>query len=256
MTATGGNHGLALAYAASQLSVPAHVYVPESTSDARQELIRDYGAEVTVHGRSWDEANKRAIEVANEQDRVYVHPFNDRAMITGAATVFKELVEQIGRVDLVVASIGGGGLISGILSAADHYSAGGASRVIGVETLGADSMYQSVKEGRLLELPAISSIATSLGARKPGSLTYDIVHRKVTDLVTVSDEEAVAAAFDLLEHEKLLVEPAASCCLAALTGGKIPVKRGEKVVIIICGANSSLQELLKWGRSFNLDWAL
>ncbi len=128
--------------------------------------------------------------------------------------------------------------------------------MIGVETLGADSMYQSVRDGRLVELPAFSSNVTSLGARRPGDLTYDIVRRKVTDLVTVSDKEAVAAAFDLLEQEKLLVEPAASCCLAALVTGKIPVNKGEKVVIIICGANSSLQELLKWGRSFNLDWAL
>jgi threonine dehydratase len=114
-------------------------------------------------------------------------------------------------------------------------------------------MFQSMRHDHLVELPAITSIATSLGARQPGELTFDIVRHNVTDLVAVTDKEAVAAAFDLLEHEKLLVEPAASCCLAALTSGKIQVKKGEKVAVVICGANSSLLELLKWGRDYSLD---
>jgi threonine dehydratase len=208
---------------------------------------------VTVHGQSWDDANKQAISIAREQGQIYVHPFDDRRMIAGAATIFTEIMSQINKVDLLVVSIGGGGLISGLLSAVKHFSP--ETRVIGVETIGADSMVQSVHAGRLVELPVISSIVTSLGARRPGKLTFDIVRDKVADLVTVTDKEAVAAAFELLEHEKFLVEPAASCCLAALTSGKIPIEKGEKVTVIICGANSSFPDLLKWGRDFSLDLA-
>jgi threonine dehydratase len=251
VTATGGNHGLALAHIARELETPATIFVPESTTPERRALIQEYGARVIVHGRDWDDANDMAVQFSSEEHRTYIHPFDNRQMIAGAGTIVPEIIEQIGQVDLIVAAIGGGGLIAGILEATRTYSPG--ARVVGVETKGADSMYQSVEEGQIIELSAITSIVTSLAARQPGQMTFEIVKKAVSDLVTVSDKEAVAEALILLENDKLLVEPAASCCLAALTSGKVSIQAGEKVVVIMCGGNISLADLQNWSQRFSLS---
>lgn len=244
VTATGGNHGLALAYIAHVLDIPALIFVPESTSPDRQALIREFGAVVIVHGRDWDDANDMAVEKAAVENLAFVHPFDDLRMIAGAATVVIELIEQLGQLDLIVASIGGGGLVSGLLEAVRHFSPG--TRVVGVETVGTDSMFQSLQAAMPIELPAITSIVTSLAARRPGVLTYEIVSERISDLVTVTDYEAVTAALELLDQEKILVEPAAACCLAALQSGKISYGSGEKIGVIMCGANITVMDLLNW----------
>jgi threonine dehydratase len=250
VTATGGNHGLALAHIARELDTPAAIFVPESTTPERRALIQEYGARVIVHGRDWDDANEMAVRFSREEHRTYIHPFDNSHMIAGAGTIVPEVVDQIGQIDLIVAAIGGGGLIAGILEAARHLSPG--TRVVGVETEGTDSMFQSVEEGHIIELPAITSIVTSLAARQPGQMTFEIVQEYVSDLVTVTDKEAVAEALVLLEYDKLLVEPAASCCLAALSSGKISFNSGEKVVVIMCGGNISLADLQNWSQRFSL----
>ena len=243
VTASGGNHGLAVAYAASKLGIPASIYLPESATEAKLAAIRKLQPEIVIHGAAWDEANVLARDKATESGRCYVHPFDNADVMAGQATVFTEVLDAL-RPDLVVASIGGGGLISGILSSAVHFSP--ATRVVGVETVGADSMYQSRKAGRIVELAAITSIAETLGARKTERFQFETVMRHIADLVTVSDESAIRALLEILALEKVLTEPAASCSLAALLEGRIRVAPGERIVVILCGANIGLDKVAGW----------
>ena len=244
ITASGGNHGLALSYIARLLGASATVYLPESTPQIKIDAIRALDAEVVLHGDAWDDANRLALEVAAQTDRTYVHPFDNRHMMAGAGTMIMELAEQLGPVDLIVVSIGGGGLIAGILSAVKQMTP--ATRVVGVETVGADSMYQSLQAGEVMELPAITSIVESLGARRPGEVPFQIVQQYADGLVTVPDAKATAAVAGLLLKEKLLAEPATACCLAALTTGKIALAPGERVAVILCGANVSTTSVCEW----------
>lgn len=248
VAASGGNHGLAVAFAAAALGIPATIYLPESATEAKLDPIRRLGPEIVIHGAAWDDANVLATSVARETGKSYIHPFDHPAVMAGQATMVSELLQQLPKPGLIVASIGGGGLISGILSAVQHFSP--RTRVVGVETEGADSMYQSWKAGRIVELPAITSIAETLGARKTGPAQFDIVSRHVHDLTRVSDESAIRALLEILRQEKLLTEPATSCSVAALLQGTIEIKRGENVVVILCGANVALERVSEWHRAF------
>lgn len=244
ITASGGNHGLAVAFAAKTLGMPATVYLPEKTSSIRIDAIRALGAGVVLHGASWDETHLRALATAGEGHVAYVHPFDNIDVMAGQGTIVTELVTQLPAINLLVASIGGGGLLSGLLSAVKALTPG--TRVVGVETEGADSMYQSWKAGRIVELEKITSIAETLGARKTEPRHFDIVRNNASELVTVTDDQAIRALLALLREDKLLTEPATSCSVAALTEGKVAVRAGENVVIVLCGANIAMERVCQW----------
>jgi threonine dehydratase len=233
------------------LGIPATVYLPESATEAKLAAIRLLGPEIIIHGAAWDDANALAMHVARESGRAYIHPFDNRAVMAGQGTIVPELLQQLPAPDLIVASIGGGGLISGIISATKHFSS--ATRVVGVETEGADSMFQSWKAGEIIELPAITSIAETLGARKTEATQFEIVSNHVSDLVTVSDESAICALLEILEAEKLLTEPATSCSVAALIQGGIPIRPGENVVVVLCGANVAFEYIRQWAAGTRRD---
>jgi threonine dehydratase len=251
VTASGGNHGLAVAYAAKTLGIPAAIYLPESATEAKLAPLRRLGPEIVIHGQAWDEANALAQRVAAGSARAYVHPFDNPDVMAGQGTIALELAEQLPQTSLLVASIGGGGLISGIACAAQHCLP--QARVAGVETEGADSMYQSLKAGQVVELPSITSIAETLGARRTGATQFEIVSRHVSEVTVVPDSAAIEALLELLREEKLLVEPAASCALAALLNGKIRVRPGETVVVVLCGANVSLEKVLEWSSNIKIQ---
>ena len=175
------------------------IYLPESATEAKLAAIRLLGPEIVIYGAAGDDANVLAMRVARESGRVYIHPFDNPAVMAGQGTSVPELLQELPNPDLIVTSIGGGGLISGIISATKHFSP--ATRVVGVETEGADSMYQSRKAGAIVELPAITSIAETLGARKTQPMQFEIVSRHVFDLVTVSDDSAIQALLDILDKE-------------------------------------------------------
>lgn len=244
VTASGGNHGLALSLACATLALPMTVYLPVKTPQIKVDAIQALGAEVILHGDAWDESNAEAHEVARRAGKSYIHPFDHPDVMAGQGTLVQELLSQMEPVDTILVSIGGGGLIAGILSAVQHFSP--QTRVIGVETVGADCMSKSVAAGEIVELPAITSIAESLGAKRTTQRPFDIIRQYVAELVTVPDAAAVSALVDVLREEKLLVEPATSCCLAALSGGTIAVQPGERVAVIICGANVSLDKVAQW----------
>ncbi len=244
VTASGGNHGLAVAYTAHMADIPSTVYLPRKSTPDRVRAIESLGAKVVLHGESWDESNVAARTEAQNSKATYIHPFDDVNVMAGQGTIVCELVSQIPRIDLLVASIGGGGLLSGLISAAAACSP--ATRVAGVETEGADSMYQSARAGHIVELTAITSIAETLGARKTGQRQFDIITRHASELVTVSDRQAIDALLEILAEEKLLTEPATSCSVAALLAGKITITPGENIVVVLCGANAGLSRVAGW----------
>lgn len=244
ISASAGNHGMAVALAASKLGISATIYLPERTPKVKLERIERLGAKIVLHGDSWDEANALAIEVAQAEGKAYIPAFDHLHVMAGQGTIVLELLTQLPKIDVIVVSIGGGGLISGILSAVKHFSP--KTRVYGVETEGANRLYLSRAANRIVELPAITSVAESLGARKTGQMQFEIITKNVEDLVVVSDDDAIHALLELLQEEKLLVEPAASCCIAALVTKKIPVRPGETIVAIMCGANVALERVVEW----------
>jgi len=244
VTASGGNHGLGVALACSILDIPCSVYLPTGTPNVKVNAIHQLQANVVLHGQVWDDANKFATEIARKDGKAYIHPFNDPKVMAGQATIAMELFEQIKDVDVIVASIGGGGLISGIISAVKHFSP--KTRVYGVETKGADSMACSWKAGKIVELPAITSIAESIGARRTEEPQFDIIYHNIEDIAVVSDQAAISALLELLAEDKIVVEPATSCSVAALTSGMIQIKPGERVAVIMCGGNVSPQKVFAW----------
>ena len=247
IASSAGNHGLGLAYASAQLGTPATVVLPESAAPKRAELIRRFGATVIQHGPSWSEANRKALEIAKERDLAFISPFDDPAIIAGQGTIALELLEQVPDLDVIVCSVGGGGLISGVASAIKALRP--QTRVIGVETLGSDSVARSLKAGRIVEREEFTSIATSLATRSTAPLPFSIIRDAVERVEIVSDEEAMVDLLQLLDEEKLLTEPAASCTLSVLRSGKVPDLRGATIVPIICGANVILDQVLQWRES-------
>ncbi len=244
VTASGGNHGLAVAYAARALGIAATVLLPQTTPDVRIHAIHAQQARLLLHGASWDDANIEAQQIARADGLTYIHPFDDEHVMAGQGTIVPELLQQIPRIDMVVASIGGGGLLSGLISAASALTPD--TKFVGVETEGADSMYQSWRAGHIVELPAITSIAETLGARKTEQRQFDIITSHVAALVTVPDSDAIAALVEILSQDKLLTEPATSCSVAALLSGKVPVASGDNVVVVLCGANVSIERVAQW----------
>ena len=244
ITASGGNHGLAVAFAAKSLSMPATVYLPEKTTRVRIDAIEHFGARVVLHGAAWDDAHARALREAAKKKIAYIHPFDNGDVMAGQGTIVSELVEQLPNIHLLLASIGGGGLLSGMLSAVKAFTP--QTRVIGVETEGADCMYRSWKAGHIVELEKITSIAETLGARKTETRQFDIISKHVCELVTVSDDQAIRALLELLGEEKLLTEPASACSVAALLEKKAKVRAGENVVIVLCGANIAIDRVGQW----------
>jgi len=251
VTASGGNHGLGLAYAARQLGVRATVVLPTTTPEVRAEAIRCLGGEVIVRGEDWNEANALALELAGRAGATYVSPFDDPHIIAGQGTVALEILQQAPETELIVCSVGGGGLISGVASAVRQLRP--EVRVVGVETLGADCVSQSLKAGRLVALPRFTSIAESLGTKRSAERPLSIIREAVERVVTVPDEAALKELLFTLNTEKVLCEPAASCTLAALTGGLVPDLEGRTVVSVICGGNIALKHVEAWCERFGLE---
>jgi threonine dehydratase len=239
ITVSAGNHAQAVAYAASIAGVSSTVVMPETASKLKVAASRGYGAEVVLHGPSGIEAFARARELEAERGLVFVHPFEDVAVVAGAATVGLEILEQADApIDVVVVGVGGGGLISGV--AASIKAKSPRTRVVGVEPEGAAVMRKSLDAGHATRLDRIDTIADGLAAPMAGNLTYAMVKALVDDVVLVTDEEIKQAMRDLMLLAKLVVEPAGAAAVAAITAGRIGAKPGTRVVAIVSGGNVDL----------------
>jgi threonine dehydratase len=243
---SGGNHAQGLAYAARQLGVSATLAMPSSTPRNYLDATRGYGAEVVL---TLDIRGAFAeVERQQASGRILVHPFDDPLVAAGQGTIGLEILADLPQVTEAYISIGGGGLISGIATALRAIKP--EIRIIGVETEGADAMAKALAAGRPVELPAITSIARTLGAPSVSEFTLAHVQALVDEVMVVSDADTVAALFWLLERTKYLLEPAAACCLVAADRRKAQRRSDDRVVLLACGGNVSAADLCGFQQRF------
>ena len=237
---SGGNHAQAVAHASSVLGLDAVVLMPDSTPQNYVDATRGYGA--TVELTPTIAAAFEAVDRYRSEGRVFVHPFDDELVMAGQGTLGLEIVEDLPEVTDVVVSIGGGGLMSGVSWAIKAKKPD--VRIWGVETVGADAMSQALEAGHPVTLPAITSIAKTLGAPAVSDTTLAAAKEYLESVTVVTDAEAVASLRFLLERLKVLTEPAASCTLAAAE--KLKTNFGSHVVLILCGGNLALSDLCSY----------
>lgn len=237
VTASSGNHGLAIAYASRMFSIRAVICVPENANPQKLRAIEEQGAEVVRFGTGYDEAYENALRTARRRNLTFVHAFNDRDVIAGQGSCGLEMVRQARDMDSAVVAIGGGGLISGIAIALKQ-SLGEVS-VYGVETEAIPSMYESIEAGRRVRVKPKRTIADGMQAAIPGELTFEAVSRYVDRIGLVNDRQIEDAVYELLVNARVLAEPAGASPLAAMKG---PLKgeKGEKTVLVVSGGNISL----------------
>ena len=227
-----GNHAQGVAYHAQRLGIHAVIVMPRFTPMVKVERTREFGAEVVLHGDTLEESRTHALELAQQRQLVFVHPYDDEAIIAGQGTVALEMLEAVPQLDTLVVAIGGGGLIGGIAAAAKALKPG--IRVIGVQTLRFPNMYNAVKHAALPQ--GGSTIAEGIAVGQPGHFTQALVERYVDDIVLVDEGDVEQAIVMLLDIEKTLVEGAGAAPLAAVM--KEPERfAGRKCGLVLGGGN-------------------
>jgi L-serine/L-threonine ammonia-lyase len=250
--ASGGNAGMAATLAARACEVPATIVVPQTTAAAVRDAIAARGATVVVHGAVWDESHEHAVALAQAQGAVYVHPFDDPLLWDGHATLIDEVVRAGVAFDCVVASVGGGGLLAGVVEGLRRNGLHHVP-VVAVETDGAASFAAALAAGKPVTLPAITSIATSLGARRTMPRLLDLAREHEIVSVVVTDAQAVQACTRLADTTRVLVEPACGASIVALDVHPNVFARFKAPLIEVCGGMGvSLARLAQWRTDFGL----
>ncbi|QAU13034.1 threonine ammonia-lyase [Halorubrum sp. BOL3-1] len=241
VTASAGNHAQGVALAASRAGVDATVVMPKFAPVSKVKATRGYGASVRLEGVDYDEAQAYAHKLEREEDRTYVHAFDDPVVMAGQGTLGLEIVGDCPELDTVVVPIGGGGLISGVAVAIKERLPD--VRVVGVQAEGADSAAQSLDAGEVREIDSVDTIADGIATRSVGDRTLDVMAEYVDEVVTVDDREIALALTLLLERAKTLVEGAGAVALAAVLSEAFEYDDGETVVAALCGGNIDLNRL-------------
>ncbi|ESS12464.1 MAG: L-threonine ammonia-lyase [uncultured archaeon A07HR60] len=241
VTASAGNHAQGVAMAATRAGVDSKIVMPEYAPVSKIKATRSYGGEVILDGVDYDDAQARAHEIERQEERKYVHAFNDERVMAGQGTLGLEVLEDLPAFDTIVVPIGGGGLISGIATAVKGHLDD--VRVIGVQASGASSAAASVEDGEIRELDSVDTIADGIATRAIGEKSFEVIQQHVDEIVTVSDETIALAVTQLLERSKTLVEGAGAVPLAALLEGAFEYDSGERIVMTLCGGNIDLNTL-------------
>jgi threonine dehydratase len=231
--ASGGNHGAAVAFAARALGVPAHIFVPETTPPAKIARIESYGANIVLAGERYAGALARSQAFVEQTGALSVHAYDSPATLNGQGTVGRELEEQAPDLDSVLVAVGGGGLIGGI---AAWY--GGDRKVVGVEPESCNALHAALAAGRPVDVSPSGYAVDSLGASSVGSLMFPIARRAVDSVVLVRDDDIALAQKWLWSELRVITEPGGATAVAALLSGVYELAPGERVGIIVCGANS------------------
>jgi threonine dehydratase len=242
ISASAGNHGLAVAFHAQRLGIPATIVMPEYAPLIKVTSARRYGAEVILHGVNYDEAYERACAIGAELGRVFVHPFDDARVIAGQGTLGLELLEQLPDVEAVIVPVGGGGLIGGVALAVKAKRPD--VRVIGVQSAALPAMSRSLDRGERVRVEASATIADGIAVRQVGEMTLELARRWVDRVVTVDEEELANAVLLLLEIEKTVVEGAGAAPLAALLNRRLDLE-GRRVVLVLSGGNIDVTMLAR-----------
>lgn len=238
ITASAGNHAQGVAFAAQHLGCKAIICMPATTPILKVEATRAYGAEVVLHGDSFDDAYAKSLELQKKKGYVYIHPFNDEKVLAGQGTTALEIIDELKDVDAILVPIGGGGFASGVALATKAVNP--QVQVIGVEPEGAACMEQSFMQGHVTTLSAVDTVADGCAVKTPGDLTYAFCKKYLDQIITVSEMEIMSALLSLIEKHKLIAEGAGALTLAALH--KLPFK-GKKVAAIISGGNIDISTI-------------
>ena len=252
ISSSGGNAGHAVAYAGNALMINVTVAVPETTPQFVQDRIRECGADVEIHGSIWDEADEYAKKLAHNLDGAYISPFDHPSIWNGHASIIDELVHQADKPDVVVLSVGGGGLLCGAIEGLQRNDWSDV-QVIAVETEGAASFAASVSAGTLVTLDRIDSIASSLGAKRVTRKSLDFYNTLDITPHIVSDRDTVEACLAFLNDHNVLVEPACGAALSVVYSNSNVIRDAQTVMIIVCGGIGVTPEKLReWDESLPL----
>ena len=235
ITASAGNHAQGVAYAAKSYGVKATIVMPTTTPLMKVNRTKSYGAEVVLYGNVYDEACAHAYELAEEHGYTFIHPFDDLAVATGQGTIAMEIFKELPLVDYILVPIGGGGLATGVSTLAKLLNPN--IKVIGVEPAGAACLQASMKEGKVVTLPGVNTIADGTAVKTPGAQIFPYLQKNLDDIITVPDEELVVAFLDMVENHKMVVENSGLLTVAALK--QLNVKN-KKVVSILSGGNMDI----------------
>lgn len=252
-----GNHAQGVALGATANGIKSLICLPDGAPISKVEATKKYGAEVCLVKGVYDDAYAKAMELKDKMGYTFVHPFDDIDVIAGQGTIGLEILEQLPDVDAVIVPIGGGGLISGIAFAIKSLNPN--CKVYGVQSEGAPSMYNSIKDHKIENLPSIKTIADGIAVKTPGEHTFELCSKYVDEIVTVSDDEVASAILALMEQQKLVSEGAGAVSVAAAMFNKVDVK-GKKVCCLISGGNIDVtilsrvisRGLLNSGRSLSI----
>ena len=249
VTVTGGNHGIATAWGASQYGISAKIIMPKTADPFRIDKCKNLGAEVIL-AENVDDAFRRLDEIEKEENRFVLHPFNQENMIIGSATCCAEILDQMGDIDILIIPIGGGGLIGGMAHYLDQINS--SVELLGVEPVGADSFTKSLEKKSAVRIDKVDTIADSLGAPMAMEFSFNIAKKRVSQVEKVTDDEIRNAMITMRDRLGFIVEPACATSLAGLQARYKKKCEGKKVGIIACGSNISFDrynEILKDYRS-------
>ena len=232
ITASAGNHAQGVAFAAKKYGVKATVVMPTTTPLIKVNRTKGYGAEVILYGNVYDEACEYAMKLAKEKGLTFVHPFDDLDVATGQGSIAMEIIKELPTVDYILVPIGGGGLATGVSTLAKLLNPN--IKVIGVEPAGANCLQESLKSGKVVTLPTVSTIADGTAVKTPGSKLFPYLQKNLDDIITVPDEDLIVAFLDMVENHKMIVENSGLLTVAALK--QLDVK-DKKIVSILSGGN-------------------
>ncbi len=232
--ASAGNHAQGVAWAAKARNIPAVVVMPSHAPHAKVRATEAYGAKVYLYGASYDDAYAYALQMQQQEQMKFIHAFDDEAVMAGQGTIALEIMAKLFDVDAIVAPVGGGGLLAGIAVAVKEHNP--KIKVIGVQAAGAAAMAQSLKQGSIIGLNTVQTIADGIAVKRPGDLTFQYIKKYVDDIVTVTDEEIQEGMLYLLERGKLTAEGAGAAGVAALLAQKLRVTT-KNMAVLVSGGN-------------------
>lgn len=232
ITASAGNHAQGVAYAAQKFGANAVIVMPTTTPLIKVNRTKNYGAKVVLHGDVYDEAYDEAVRLAQKNGYTLIHPFNDLEVATGQGTIAMEIFQDLPLVEYILVPIGGGGLACGVSTLTKLLNPN--IKVIGVEPAGANCMQESVKAGKVVSLPSVSTIADGTAVKTPGDKVFPYLQKNLDDIITVTDDELIVAFLDMVENHKMIVENSGLLTVAALKHLDI---KGRRVVSVLSGGN-------------------
>ncbi|CAH1660651.1 Threonine dehydratase [Hyphomicrobiales bacterium] len=236
VTASGGNHGLAIARSAQVLGTSATIFLPLNAAPDKITKLRQWGAAVEIVGDIWDDANAAALGHAERTGATYAHPFSDPAVVAGQGTLGLDILDDMPEVDVILVAIGGGGLITGLSTAVKAKRP--ATRIIGIEPIGSPTLHACLQAGKLVALESLSTRVATMSCRLTDQAIFETVQRNVDDIVLVSDEEMERAARSLWFEFGIAADLSGAAAVAVLQSARVNLSPGMRVCALVCGAGT------------------